>query len=330
MEAFENIYDNYYWLSHIVQDSVTCIYEETKSQINEKILQVLKLLNIKDDDKENKFLSRFRTLFQEYFSSVFVFSDDNHRNINNKLKYEVISTYKNIDDEIKKKIILDIDSKFFKIFCQSVFKFSIYMLLHDPQLTLNIDPYNERKLKYIYYVKKEHLNIEGFETESNPCIIILNPPMLRKAFSYQGMKPAVYMIQKYTEDIKKECDKNINFSKKGFSNEYICSFKSDKIDKGGENSLLSARNSSSVHNRKTPDTTKLNNDSNPNLVLEKESPKIKSSHSFINKEKISSKNQINSIIMSDKQKTAINLNNLVPTIQGILIIIDRHRIQKLL
>ena len=34
--------------------------------------------------------------------------------------------------------------------------------------------------------------------------------------------------------------------------------------------------------------------------------------------------------MSDKQKTAINLNNIAPTIQGILIIIDRHRIQKLL
>ena len=322
MEAFENIYDNHYWLSHIVQDSIKCIYEETNFQIKEKISQVLRLLNINEDNTENKFLSRFRTLFQEYFSSVFVFSEQNQLNINNKLKNDIIITYKDLNEEVKKNIFLDLDSKFFTNFCQTVFKLCIYMLLHDPQLTLNIDPYDKRVIKYVYYIKKEHLNIEGFETENSPCIIILFPPMLRNSFSYQGMKPAVYMIHNFNEEIKRECEKNnVKLIKKVNSNEYISfiSSKSDKQVEIGENSLHSGNNSS-LNNRLIPESAKANYN---NVLVEKESPKIKQSKSIKSKNKVLNNNHSN--VYVDNQKTNIALDDLASTVHGMIVLIFRFR-----
>jgi len=111
MEAFENIYDNYYWLSHVVQDTVRCVYEETNKLIIDKVSTLLKLLNINENNSDNKFLPRFRTLFQEYFTSIFVFTDENHMNIKDKMIKEVIAHYKDFNQDVKDNFLKDIESK---------------------------------------------------------------------------------------------------------------------------------------------------------------------------------------------------------------------------
>lgn len=330
MEAFENIYDNYYWLSHLVQDSVRCVYEETNKQIIEKVSSLLKLLSINENNHDNKFLPRFRTLFQEYFSSIFVFTDENHKNIKDKMIKEVIVNYKEFDEDIKDNFLKDIESKFYRNFCQSVFKLSIYMLLHDPILTLNIDPYEEREMKYLYYAKKEHMNIEGFGTESLPCIVILFPPTVRKSFSYQGIKPAVYMIPNPNEEIKKECEKNTNLIKKANTNEYsnYNSSKSEKIDIG-ENSLHSGRNSTQ-QNRLTPELSKTNNEGNSNLTIEKGSPNPINNIPTFHKEKNITNIRSKTIKYSEEPKSISALDNTAKTIQGIYLETNRFRSKEML
>jgi hypothetical protein len=315
MEAFENIYDNYYWLSHVVQDTVRCVYEETNKLIIDKVSSLLKLLSINENNSDNKFLPRFRTLFQEYFTSIFVFTDENHTNIKDKMIKEVIAHYKDFNEDVKDNFLRDIESKFFRNFCHSVFKLSIYMLLHDPQLTLNIDPHEEREMKYLYYAKKEHLNIEGFGTENYPCIVLLFPPMVRKSFSYQGIKPAVYMIPNPNDDIKKECEKNINLIKKTTANDYsnYNSSKSEKIEIGENNSLHSGRNSTH-QNRLTPELSKTNNDGNNNLTIEKGSPNPISSIPTFHKNCIRSKTNK---YTEEYQKSPTGIDNTLKTNQGI-------------
>jgi len=87
---------------------------------------------------------------------------------------------------------------------------SIYMILHDPILTLNINKYNERQPTYLFYNKNNLMNIEGFGSEQTPCVIIVPPPLLRNNFPYMGIKPAVYCIKKsdVNEKIMSECEKN--------------------------------------------------------------------------------------------------------------------------
>ena len=211
MEAFENIFENYFWLAHIIQDTLLIIYNETNIVIYDKISSILKTLNIEEKHPE-KFLSRFRTFFQEYFISIFSFTDEILNQIKNKLN-KIILSYKNLDENFCEALKKDIESKSFRNLSQIVFKLCIYMLLHEPQLSLNIQPYEKREFSYNFFNKNEYLNIEGFGNEQSACIIILFPPMLRNFFPFQGIKPSVYIIPDPNEEIMKSCEKNRNMKK---------------------------------------------------------------------------------------------------------------------
>lgn len=211
MEAFENTFDNYFWLAHIIQDTLLIIFNETNIVIYDKISSILKTLNI-DEKYPEKFLTRFRTFFQEYFASIFCFNEEILNQVKVKLN-EIVANYKDLDEKYCEGIKKDIDSKSFKILTEKVFKLCIYMLLHEPQLSLNIQPYEKREFSYNYFNKNEYLNIEGFGNEQSACIIILFPPMLRNYFPFQGIKPSVYIIPDPDEEIMKSCEKNKNLKK---------------------------------------------------------------------------------------------------------------------
>lgn len=206
MEAFENTFDNHFWLAHIVQDTLLIIYQETNFVIFQKINSILKILNI-DEKHPEKFLSRFRTFFQEYFMSIFIFSEDILIKIKSKI-CEIIMKYRSFDETILEGIKKDIESKSFKNLSQIVFKLCIYMLLHEPQLTLNIQPYEKREFSYNFYNKTEHLNIEGFGNDQSSCITILGPPMIRNYLPFHGIKPCVYIIPQPDEEVIKCCQRN--------------------------------------------------------------------------------------------------------------------------
>ena len=206
MEAFENTFDNYFWLANVVQDTLSIIYNETNNVIIEKINSILKTLNIEEKHPE-KFVTRFRTFFQEYFFSIFTFTDEILNRIKSKLN-EVMLKYKNFDEKLSRGLKSDIDSKSFKSLSHMIFKLCIYMLLHEPQLSLSIQPYEKRELSYNYYSKTDHLNIEGFGNDLSACITILSPPMLRNYFPFQGIKPSVYIIPNPDDEIIKSCEKN--------------------------------------------------------------------------------------------------------------------------
>ena len=207
----------------MVQDTIKIIYEEADKTIKNNIINILKSLNI-EDSYNDKYLIRFRLLFQEHFSVIFIFTDEICKNIKNSM-FTVINLYVNFL-EYKDIIISDLESQGFKNFIQNAFKLCIFMQLHDPKLSFNIKEFSNRKLSYHFYNKSDFLNIDGFGKDLTPCLVILPPPMLRSNFVYQGIKPAVYMIANASEDIKRECESySESIKSKSFSSTDIANLK---------------------------------------------------------------------------------------------------------
>lgn len=202
MESFENIYDDHIWLSHVVQDTFAITYNRTNVLIQNKIRLVLEVLNLKDITSEN-FLNRFRSLFQDYFQSIFLFTDDFFLEVKNEV---LICTDKYNDCGRLRDIKQDINSNYFKILINCLFRLSIYMLLHDPLIKLNIKEYDQRKIEYYYFNKNTFLTVEGFGKDKTPCSLILSPPLFRNNFIFQGIKPAVYCLSNVSEEVIKECE----------------------------------------------------------------------------------------------------------------------------
>ena len=216
LEAFESFFDSYSWLAHLTQDTIKIVYEESNLVINDYLTKMLVILKINNEVTNETFLQRVKFIFQDFFATIFAFNDDFIEKVKIKLK-QTIKTYKDFEDK-ESDFLSDIETKQFKTLIQTLFKLCVYMLLHEPVLTLNIQDYESRSLVYHYYHKNEFINIEGFGNEKSSCAVILSPPVLRKNFYYQGIKPAVYILANADETIKQECEKNKVILAKGRSN----------------------------------------------------------------------------------------------------------------
>lgn len=206
LEAFDSYINDYVTVSNLSQDLFLITYKETEELIHKKINAILECLNIKNTSKEqmNKIISKFLPFFQEHLFEIFNVSQDIESNIKKEL-IKIASTYKSKIDIAQ--LSDEIDKEQFKMLLSSLFSVSLYMLLHDPILTLAIEPYQKRTNEYMYYNKKDMIIIEGFPMEMTPCMLILPPPMLRKKFPFNGMKPAYYALNESDQNIINECER---------------------------------------------------------------------------------------------------------------------------
>lgn len=96
-------------------------------------------------------------------------------------------------------------------FFKAVMKLNLHMFLNDPPISVAAMSIKERKQKegilekfdFWMYSKNDYYCIDGFPKEGNPCAIVLPPPY-RSGYVYQGIKPAVIVIDTATTEIK-EC-----------------------------------------------------------------------------------------------------------------------------
>jgi hypothetical protein len=220
LEAFDCLYNDYFWLAHIIQDTLLITYAETNLYIKDKVKKVLEVLNIYNENAKeielDKYFMKFRNIFQDNFSSIFTFTEEFYEKLKEKVRKTIKDVYmvqqinnEKITEQLE-ELVEEIEKKPMRILLQSLFKLCIYMLLHDPILSLNIPPFNKRKIEYYFFNKNEFINIEGFGNEQTPCAVILPFPILRKSFSFMGIKHAVYCLpdKETDETIIKLCEKN--------------------------------------------------------------------------------------------------------------------------
>ncbi len=298
MEAFDNSFNDFALLTYLVQDTINIIYNESLEIIKEKIINILKAINLIDSNKnfsnlnndnqfktiindekvepilkgkkskdkmnnitnikysgnidnENldyeKFLCKFRPIFQEYFSVLFQsnyenFSDKIRNKLNLIIKEDVI--YNEFSQEKLNFIEEDVNSKYFNEFSLSALKLCLYMHLHEPKLIFNLpscfkeNKNIKRKLIFHYYKKDEFINIEGFPKEKSCCVLILPSPLLRSNYSYQGIKPAVYIVTEPTKEIINECELSYKEKEKLKEKEFEKEIDEIKIEASENNKIV--------------------------------------------------------------------------------------------
>ena len=236
MECFEHVFNRSVLLSHMVQETFLLTYQEANTIIENKITEMKKFFGVTDVQCTNdNFYNKIKPLFFEFFSSIFEGEKAYEQNITNIITKLGMSIYKRqIARYFNKEISLDLDSDNLKIFVQKSLKLCFYMHLHTPKLIINIDSFEKRELQYYYFNKYNYINLEGFEKEGSPCLLILPPPMLKNNYPFQGLKPFVYIIADPDEKVMECCEKhklnNINSLKHSKSYGGECTIKNAKKD----------------------------------------------------------------------------------------------------
>ena len=197
--------------------------------------------------------------------------------INNNISMKANNSdiYKLLENKIKGKNFEGIMKSFFNI--------CLYMILHEPVLNFDIEKYSQRKLIYYFFNKKDFINVEGFGNERTPCVIILQPPLLKKKFPFNGLRPAVYILSdiNINSEILKQC--KINEKKKeeedkikGKNNEEINEKKIIKNSNSNKNDNRIKKNvkyfeeNQNINNNESQKYSKKNsciNDSNKNEYI---------------------------------------------------------------
>ena len=208
MDTFENISLNPILLMRTINIIIKTIYEISKVKIKEKIIELLKCLNIKNksDDIIKKFFSKYqKILFQNYFKSLFIINDELISKIISQLKNEFFSKkYKKIfTEEDINNIIIDFSSKNINPFIKELLYLCLYMNINIPTLTMktSID------VHYRYFNKNEYTNIEGFINDGDVCLIIINPPMVKPNIPFRGIKPVICIVENPSKEIISLCEK---------------------------------------------------------------------------------------------------------------------------
>jgi hypothetical protein len=162
-------------------------------------------LNIENKEGREHLSKRMATVFQEHSMSIFSLTDDQ---IDSVIKDKYLPKLENMEFESEERKeeaqeLLDdnINSPDFKKFFRAVMRLSLHMFLNDPPIQVATQTIVERnkqaskldKFDFWMYSKNDYYCIDGFPKEGNPCAIVLPPPY-RQGYIYQGIKPAVVVI----------------------------------------------------------------------------------------------------------------------------------------
>ena len=209
MDCFETINSNYIILMRTINILVQSIYDISKNQIRQKAIELLKCLGMKNisDINISNFYNKFqRLLFQDFFKTLFIVSNEFYNSIISKIKKDIMNNQnlfnkKEIDD-----IFNDLNNANIIKFIREVYFLCLYMNLNEPKLAIK----TSTEINYRYYNKNEYDIIEGFAKNNDICIIILNSPMIGLNKPFKGIKPAVFIIENPTKEIIDICQKQKN------------------------------------------------------------------------------------------------------------------------
>ena len=285
IDNFDFCINEYLLISYLCQDIILLVYNESQNEILSKFNQVLKCLNL---DKICK--SKYQTIYEEfvpflreYINNIFIFQSSFLNNIHKKLiaiikeyNYNKLKVKNNISSlkysnrknnninnfNIEIPILLEkkINEGHFDSLIKSFYKICIYMILHEPILSFNIDEHRERNPIFNYYNKNNYINVEGFGNDSSPCILLLPPPLLKNKFPFNGLRAAVYIINESDNNIYSECELNKSKIKDKENNEYL-------DDKNEEIYSKKKDNDKSNSIKKNIKQNRTNNIINNNVIL---------------------------------------------------------------
>ena len=332
MDNFDTICSNYILLMRTINILVKNVLEISKIQIREKTIELLKCLGIKNisDTSINNFYNKFqKLLFQDFFKTLFTIPDDLFDKIISQIKKE-ITLNKNIlfsEKEIE-DIFKDLSSENITKFIFELYFLCLYMNINEPKLTIN----TSTEIKYNFFSKGEYDIIEGFASDNDICLIVLNSPTSHGNSAFKGIKPAVIIIENPTKEIinickeqqkrenkKNDMRKSIK-SETDHNNNVLCNIKifsqNNKInDKNNNNidmkNINSNESSSNIHNNNLHKNNTMNKKENMTENKNKTINGNKNVKSIFNKEKEKLENKKNekNIKLLEEEEPSKTINN---------------------
>ena len=205
MDNFDTISTNSILLMRTINILVKNVLEISKIQIKEKTIELLKCLGMQNisDTCITNFYNKFqKLLFQDFFKTLFTVSNELFDKIISQIKNEIILN-KNIlfnEKEIE-DIFKDFSSENITKFIIELYFLCLYMHINEPKLTIN----TSTEIKYKFFSKGKFDIIEGFASDDDICLIILNPPISHGNLAFKGIKPAVFIIENPSKEVINIC-----------------------------------------------------------------------------------------------------------------------------
>ena len=204
MDSFDTINANYILLMRTINIIFDTIYDISKNQIRQKIIELLKCLGLQNisDINISNFYNKFqRLLFQDFFKTLFIASSDFYKSLISTIKNKIFNNKNLFKEKEIEDILKDLNNDNFPKFIREIYFLCLYMNINEPKLIIK----TSTEINYRYYNKNEYDNIEGFPKNNDVCIIILNPPMIGDNKPFKGIKPAVIIIDNPSKEIIDIC-----------------------------------------------------------------------------------------------------------------------------
>ena len=196
MDNFMDFFDCPILTINLIQELVLVCQEVQKKYFDLTIDSIGEFLKI-PSNKRNGLESYIKVLFKEY--SNFIYDNEQSTILFTKQIKEIyIDRVSTFDNFVRKDDIEDIiQSKYFTELIVILKKILLYIEVHDPPLTFKIESYLTRKVEKKSFKNAEFVCIDGFAKENKNCFLILNPPLLRNNYVYQGLKSIVIINDEY-------------------------------------------------------------------------------------------------------------------------------------
>ena len=186
---------------NLVQELFLAIEDYVIEQICCKTKSIMKLLNIEEINYDSIY-SKISPIFQENHANIFKLEEFDYEKIKalySKSLARIFSSAESQDETDYTQQTKDLlSSDDFPKLISTYQNLSLIMQLSDPKLLLHLKRSEERDFSYVFFRKNEFICIDGFAKEKALSLIIL-PPVMKGKFSYNGIKPAVLIINKEAE-----------------------------------------------------------------------------------------------------------------------------------
>ena len=206
MDTFDNISFNPILLMKVINFIIKYMYDFAQNKINNKVGSILDCLGVKNNNENIiKFFEKHKkSIFQEYYNSIFKINNEDIKNIIFDIKAKILLKKGILFSELDIiNINNDLEGEYIKSFILELFNLCLYMHINIPELVIK----TSTDIKYKYYNKKEHNNLEGFAKEDDICLLILDAPMTKNNNYYKEIKPIIFLIEEPSKEIIDLCRK---------------------------------------------------------------------------------------------------------------------------
>ena len=161
MDNFDTINTDYILLPRTLNIIVKLIYDISNNQIRQKTIELLKCLgmqNISDINISNFYNKFQRLLFQDFFKTLFMVSNEFYNSIIAKIKSEIYNNKKLFNQKDIEEIFKDLNNENITNFIREIYFLCLYMNINEPKLVIN----TPTDIDYRYYNKDEYDIIEDY------------------------------------------------------------------------------------------------------------------------------------------------------------------------